>query len=288
MRRREMMLASAVAMLGWQAFEVGQAAAAGRKKQKVLFFTRSPIWEHPWITREASALSKIEGIFTELGRKAGLEVVCTKDGAVFDGDLDPYDAIAFYATGNLLSEKCETRQPGTPMSSRGKQRLLAAVEAGKGFVGIHPATTCFPSTGIDPFVAMIGAEFIMHDRPQVATMRVTSPKFPGVEGLGNEFSLFEEWYAQRKFAKDLHVILVQETAGMQGVWYQRPPFPATWARMHGKGRVFYTSMGHQEIWNNRIFRQVLLGGIAWALHNIEADVTPNIAQVTPKADQEKN
>ena len=47
---------------------------------------------------------------------------------------------------------------------------------------------------------------------------------------------------------------------MKGEDYQRPNFPATWARMHGKGRVFYTSMGHREdVWTNPIFQNLLAG-----------------------------
>jgi type 1 glutamine amidotransferase len=53
--------------------------------------------------------------------------------------------------------------------------------------------------------------------------------------------------------------------------------------MQGKGRVFYTSMGHEQIWLNPTFRQVLLGGIAWAFREVNADVTPNFLQVTPDA-----
>ena len=86
------------------------------------------------------------------------------------------------------------------------------------------------------------------------------------------------------FAKDLHVILVQETAGMSGDFYQRPPYPATWARMLGKGRVYYTSLGHRDdTWSNPLFQQIVLGGLAWAMHNVDADVTPNIEKVTPGA-----
>jgi type 1 glutamine amidotransferase len=92
----------------------------------------------------------------------------------------------------------------------------------------------------------------------------------------------------KDFAENLHVILAQDTAGMEGAMYQRPPFPATWARTHGKGRVFYCSMGHREdVWTNPAFQQILLGGIAWALGNAEADIKPNVAQVTPKAEQLK-
>ena len=131
---------------------------------------------------------------------------------------------------------------------------------------------------------MVGAEFIRHDAQQKAKNRVVDPKFPGMEGLGDTIELMEEWYTFKKFAKDLHVILVQETEGMKGPSYQRPSFPATWAHMYGKGRVFYTSLGHREdIWTNKIFQQILLGGIAWALGNAKAEIPPNIDQVTPEA-----
>ncbi len=223
---------------------------------------------------------------TKWGKKAGIDVVCSKDGAVFDGDLDQFDGFVFYTSGNLCG-KCDHPQPGEPISPEGKKKFLTAIGAGKGFVGIHSSTDSFHSPGVDPYIAMIGAEFVIHGAQQKAMMKVTSPKFPGMEGLGDSFTLFEEWYSLYKFAKDLHVLLVQETKGMTGEPYQRPPYPATWARMQGKGRVFYTSMGHNEIWHQKIFRQVLMGGLAWALHDADADVTPNIAEVTPDANKTK-
>ena len=64
--------------------------------------------------------------------------------------------------------------------------------------------------------------------------------------------------------------------------FERPPYPATWARMHGKGRVFYTSMGHREdVWTNPIFQNILAGGISWALGETKANVAPNVEKVTP-------
>ena len=71
---------------------------------------------------------------------------------------------------------------------------------------------------------------------------------------------------------------------MEGSMYQRPPYPATWARKHGKGRVFYTSMGHREdVWTNPIFQDILTGGVSWAVGNVEADVTPNFGTAAPGA-----
>ncbi len=287
MKRREMLLTTGAAVVGLSTFPLGWTAAAETKKKKVLYFTRSAGFEHPPVVRKGKELSTSEKLLTAWGGKSGFDVVCTKDGAVFDGDLDQFDCIAFYTSGDLTG-KCDKPQPGGPMSPEGKKKFLASIAAGKGFVGIHSATDTFRRNGandpyIDPYIAMIGAEFLMHGAQQTATMKVTSPDFPGMEGLGTQFSIHEEWYPFRKFAKDLHVILVQETKGMVGPMYQRPPYPATWARMDGKGRVFYTSMGHDAIWKTPTFRQVLLGGIAWALGNAQAQVPPNIAEVTPGA-----
>jgi hypothetical protein len=131
---------------------------------------------------------------------------------------------------------------------------------------------------------MIGGEFIRHGAQQKARMRCVDPKFPGMEKIGDGFDLHEEWYSLKDFSEDLHVLLVQETEGMKGHEYARGPFPGTWARMHGKGRVFYTSMGHREdVWTNPIFQEILTGGVRWALGDAQADVAPNLQQVAPRA-----
>ena len=286
MKRREMLLTAGAAMLGASAFPLGWVAAAGKKRQKVLYFTRNVGFYHSVVQRkDPESLSHSEGILVELGKRVGIDVECTKDGRVFDGDLDQYDAFAFYCN-NDLTQPNPQQEP--PMSPGGKQRFLDAVAGGKGFVAFHSTCACWRTPGpsdrnsdqVDPFIAMLGGEFIAHGPQQKATMRVTSPHFPGMQDLGRSFDLLEEWYAMKNFADDLHVILVQETAGMQGDCYQRPPFPSTWARMQSKGRVFFTSMAHREdVWEGKLFGQIVLGGLAWALGNVDADVTPNVDRV---------
>jgi type 1 glutamine amidotransferase len=60
-------------------------------------------------------------------------------------------------------------------------------------------------------------------------------------------------------------------------------YPATWARMHGRGRVFYTSMGHREdVWANPIFLNLLAGALDWITGRVEADTAPNFARVSPE------
>jgi uncharacterized protein len=204
--------------------------------------------------------------------------------------------VFFYTTGNLL-EAGTDGQP--PMSAEGKQALLDFVKAGKGFIGSHSASDTFHTNNeakkgpdrfrnfgeeADPYVKFLGAEFIRHGAQQVAKNRVIDPKFPGFEKVGAEYSLQEEWYSLKDFRKDIHVLSVIDAPAMKGKEYERPPYPSTWARMEGQGRVFYTAMGHREdVWTNPLFRDILVGGIKWALGEVQADVTPNFEQVTPDA-----
>ena len=133
-----------------------------------------------------------------MGKRAGIEVECSQDGTVFDGNLDQYDAIAFFTSGDL----CSPGGTGKPMTPSGKQKLLDAVAAGKGFVGFHACTDSFHSKGdqVDPYPAMVGAEFLTHGPQQEASLIITS-QFPGTKDLcmAEGISFTEEWYAQKKF-----------------------------------------------------------------------------------------
>lgn len=291
MARRDMLRAAGAAVLAASVFPMHWVAAAEKKKQKVLYFSRSAGFEHEAVKLKDGQPSISDRILTELGKRHGFEVLCTKDGRVFDGDLDQYDAIAFYTSGDLTKpDKANT----PPMSPEGKEKLLRTIAAGKGFVGFHAATDSFHSKGerdqnqteVDPYIAMIGGEFIVHGDQQEATIRVASPDFPGVRQFGEAQKLKEEWYTLKNFAKDLHVILIEDNEGMKGDCYQRPPFPATWARIHRKGRVFYTSFGHRDdIWTNPRIQDIMAGGLAWAMGNVKLDIKPNINRVTPKASE---
>jgi type 1 glutamine amidotransferase len=288
-----MLLATGAGLAGAATFPLHWVAGAEPRRRRVLYFTRNVGYYHSVVQRKGEALSHSEQILTELGAGVGIDVVCSKDGRLFDADISQYDAFAFYTNGDLT--KPNTQQE-PPMTAAGKQRLLDAVAAGKGFLAFHSACASWRTPGeryatskkVDPYIAMVGGEFIAHGPQQKSTMRVTSPAFPGMQDLGRSFDMHEEWYALKNFADDLHVILVQETEGMQGDCYQRPPFPATWARRQGNGRVFFSSIGHREdIWAGPPFQQILLGALAWTLGNVEAEIPANIGDVTPQASQLK-
>ena len=277
--------------LGWCG-SLTRAATADDRKRKVLYFTRSGGFEHSVIRQQNGQPSHSEKCLTEMGQLGGFEIECTKDGRVFDSSLAGYDLIAFYTSGDLLGP---SKDGGAPMTSAGKQKLLDAIAGGKPFVGFHAATDSFHSKGpmnenqkeVDPYIVMIGGEFIKHDAQQEASLVIAS-RFPGAAGMamGEGISFHEEWYAFKNFAPDLHVILMQETKMMKGNVYQRPDYPSTWAHLHGKGRVFYTSLGHREdVWTNPFFQAIAMGGISWALGKVDFDIKPNLDQVTPQAGQ---
>ena len=294
MNRRQWLQCSSLAALAVGTFPRGWAASADTPKRRLLMYTRSQGFQHDCVNRKGGKLSLAERLVTELGGKHGFEVVCEKDGRVFlSADFPKFDGFLFETQGDLTSEKCLDGSP--PMSLSGKKALLEAVATGKGFIGCHCASDTFHSKGpqwqnqprdqVDPYLAMVGGEFIRHGQQQKSWMRVVDPDFPGIKGQ-KDFEMHEEWYSLKNFAPDLHVILVQDTKGMKNFDYERPNFPATWARLHKKGRVFYTSMGHRDdVWQNKTFHQLLLGGLAWATGNVKAEVPPNLERAAPHASE---
>lgn len=291
MNRRQWMQRSSLAALVLGAGRL-PLFAADAEKRRLLMYTRSVGFQHSVIARANRNLSLAEWSVSYLGKKNNIEVVCEKDGRIFESaDFPKFDGFLFETQGNLISETCKDGSP--PMSSTGKKALLDAVAGGKGFIGCHCASDTFHSKGeggrnqerdqVDPYLAMLGGEFIVHGRQQTALMRVVDADFPGIKGQ-RDFQMNEEWYALKNFAPDLHVILVQETQGMKDAMYQRPKYPATWARQHHKGRVFFTSMGHREdVWLSDVMRNLLTGALAWTLGRVDAEIKPNLNEAAPQA-----
>lgn len=292
--RRQFLQGSALAGAG---LALPNSLLAARKKS-VLIFTKSSGFEHEVIKTTGGNPSILEQAVKALAEQHGFDVTASKDGRVFDSpDFRKYSAVLFFTTLDLTQSGTDGNPP---MSPAGKQALLDAVRGGLGFVGVHAAADTFHTEpdpkdlsnryiahgeNSDPYLRMLGGEFIIHGstpRLQAANLVVKDAKFPGLEGVTSPVSLTEEWYSLKDFAPDLHVILALDTAGMNGEPYQRPPYPATWARMHGKGRVFYTAIGDRpENWSNTFFLNLLAGGIRWSIGDAKASVDHNLAQATP-------
>ena len=264
---------------------VCRPAEADDAPKKILFFSKSSGYQHDMIAQAKGQPSAAEKILTELGKKNNLAFTFTKDGSMFTPEnIAKYDAFCFYTTGDLTSLGGDKNPP---MTKEGKAAFLEAIHDGKGFVGIHSATDTFHSSaqGVDPYITMIGAEFVAHDGWVPGHLVVVDRNFPGMSKVPHDFGPPEEWYAMKNFSTNLHVLLAHNTTAMKKQPpYNRPNYPSTWAQQYGKGRSFYTSMGHRiEVWNDPVFQEILVGGLKWAVGDVEADVTPNIDKVTPQA-----
>jgi len=284
-----------------------RADDAAPPMKRILFFSKSSGYEHSVIKGPNSPFkpgggSMVAGlafqVLKDLGAKNNIEFVFSKDGSLFSpAYLAQFDAIYFHTTGDLT----EVGTDGNPaMTPAGKQALLDAIAGGKGFIGTHCASDTFHSPGgkadhaparyindgdnADSYIKMIGGEFIIHGQQQPSHLIIVDPNFPGISGVPADNDMTEEWYSLKDFATNLHVLLVNDTAGMKGAPYARPPYPSTWARMYGKGRVFYSSLGHRDdMWESAMFQSVLMGGINWALGRVDADVSPNLDKAAPGA-----
>jgi len=280
-------------------FYAALVVAADVPQRRLLFFTKSSGFEHGVISWKKGQPSFAESELLKLATENNWKIDFSKDGSKFSKEyLSQYDALIFYTTGDLCSKGTDGHPPMTPA---GKEAIFDFVKAGKGFVGVHSASDTFHTDNeavkgperyvnhcekADPYVHFLGAEFIIHGKQQEAKNIVIDPKFPGFEKVGESFSFNEEWYSLKDFKDDIHVLTIIDSPKMEGTMYERPPYPNCWARAEGKGRVFYTAMGHREdVWTNPIFRQILVGGIKFATGDAAGDLTPNLKKVAPGYDQ---
>jgi len=179
--------------------------------------------------------------------------------------LKKYDAVIFAnTTGDL------------PMPD--PQAFLDWIKAGHAFIGMHSATDTFP--GFQPFTEMIGGHFLRHGAQVEVEIINQDRECPACQHLGDTWTVFDEIYILRDFKREsVHGLLTldkhpnDKTPG---------DYPIAWSKEYGKGRVFYTSLGHREdIWDAewadkdgkrknspeiaRQYQQHILGGIRWAL-----------------------
>lgn len=289
-------LAGLAAVLGSQSLR-----ADPNPPRRVLVFTKCSNYIHDTVKGGDGSQTTVGKVLSEIAARENYQLVFSKDGSLFTPEyLDGFDAFFFYTSGDLLAAG---HDGNPPMTAAGKAAFLEAIRKGKGFIGSHSAADTFHTgedvhtdtsvrtqryknygDGADPYTRMLGAGFIIHGKQQDSTCQVVDPAFPGMAGWGPSFHRLEEWYSLNDFSKDLHVLLVMETADMKGNMYKRPPYPSTWARMHGKGRVFYSAMAHRDdTWADARFQGMITGAFAWATGRVDAAVPANIAQVTPGA-----
>lgn len=262
-----------------------------QKKAKILHFTRSQGFEHGPAKRLEDGTTISGNALKKYFEPLSIELVETQDGRVFDGDIDQYDAFSFYTSGNLEDSNGSRNPHSFAMSGEGVRKMIDAVRNGKGFLGIHSGCDTYcnqKEKGKDIFTSFVGARFSGHGPQQVATVSITEPvELPWIKKIeGKTYTAHEEWYGMLQFNPDIHVVLIQETEGMEGDDYNRPPFPSSWIRKEGKGRVAYTAFGHRDdFWEDEENVARVGEFLLWGVGRFEMDTTPNFEKLTPKGNQ---
>lgn len=252
-----------------------------QQKMKALYFTKSAGYEHSVVKREGDALSHSERILSEVFAKEGIEVVCSKDGGLIKAEnLKQYDTVIFYTSGNLLEEGTD-KHPA--ISEEGFEALLAWIRNGGGFIGIHAATDSLRDAEPTEYTKLIGGAFETHGKQELANVVVVDPEFPAMKGLPVEFRMIDEWYLHNQVnaAGNMRVLAVLESGEMdQEMYNKRKLTPMVWCSTYGKGRVFYTALGHREdVWEMPLYQGSLISAFEWTSGQTTGDTTPNFAEV---------
>jgi type 1 glutamine amidotransferase len=158
-----------------------------------------------------------------------------------------------------------------------KNDLLKFVhDEGKGFVGAHVALTAMASW--PEFVEMLGGTYDEHPWNTAAgTIINEDPSFPATKQFPATFPFTDEFYQAKGFSRDKsHVLLRLDLSKMPpnpNLRATNGDFPLAWARMYGKGRVFYSSLGHDaKTWDNPDVYHMYFEAIRWALGLTDASI----------------
>ena len=165
------------------------------------------------------------------------------------------------------------------LTAQQKAELLSFVrDEGKGFVAAHTATTAFISW--PEFADMIGGQYDDHPWGVTTAPVITEDsEFPATRHFPPVFAFTDEFYQTRGFSRDKSRVLLRldmsKLPRNPTVRITNGDFPLAWARMYGKGRVFYSSLGHDaKTWDNPDVYRMYFEAIKWALGLTNVDVTP--------------
>lgn len=202
--------------------------------------------------------------------------------------LAQFDAIMMSTNGEL------------PFTDQGKQALVDFVRNGKGILFIHQAQVTL--YGFKPWGEMLGAYAGMlppfdtgNASKRPAVLKIEDRKHPAVRHFPKHWTLHDEFAQFAKVAWDaaspdenlgptgipipmgfsrdrVKVVLSIDTdrtefTGAPSSWQKGGDYPVAWYQLFGKGRTFYTSLGHRaDLWtSDPHFKTHVVGALKWVL-----------------------
>lgn len=146
------------------------------------------------------------------------------------------------------------------LSPTAKDKLLAFVRGGGGFVGLHCGADSHP--GWAEYTAMLGGRFESHPPYGEVTVRLApgAGQHPVTHGLPDRWTLKDEFYHLQELQIDDATLLMTGVSPQGG-----EPRPVTWAKAYGEGRVVYTILGHgPDAELDERFRRLVAQALLWA------------------------
>ena len=245
---------NAALVAGLSACLLVTAAAA----PKVLIYTRNHVTNGTGFVHDNIAVSV--AAVKELCTEKGIGADSSDDPAVFTAEnLAKYQAVVFSNSNNeAFSDPAQSKA------------FTAYIENGGGFVGIHSASG---SERTNPdFKRILGGTFKWHTPNQKFTVVVADKNHPATASLPAEWKWKDEGYLC-DLVPNLHVLLEMDTTTVatppREKWalkFEGNRFPLAWCHQVGKGRSFYTALGHDKPdYADPNFRKHIQGGILWVL-----------------------
>ena len=184
-------------------------------------------------------------ILAEILKKTGdFEITMSQDLDELKAEnIKKYDVVLFYGSGNNFK------------SAEQEKGVCDFVRNGGACVGIHSATDSFKRS--DPYWEMVGGRFSGHGGGKFM-VRIMDKEHPITKGL-EDFEIQDETYRHRYHKNfKLHSLVRMDRGKEQQ--------SMGWSHAYGKGRVFYTSLGHgRQAWTNPHFQRLVVRGLYWAV-----------------------
>jgi len=269
-----------LALLAWSATEAfqqppggrggrgGGRGAAPRMRKAVLAWadTRNGIAQHDSVSHALAVIERLgyeSGVYDTYIRTDSS--VVSKHPTMSDGkpasggpSLANVDAIFFLGHRDVQ------------LDAQQKADLLSFVrDEGKGFVASHTALTAFESW--PEFGELLGGRYDGHPwNTAYGTVINEDPSFAATRHLAPAFAFTDEFYQPKAFSRaNVRVLLRLDTSKMppNGEVHAAPgDFALAWAKTFGKGRVFYSSLGHaSSTWDNPDVYRMYFEALKWSL-----------------------
>ena len=222
---------------------VSESAALARPPIRVLMITATAGFRH-------DSIDTARQVMVDLAAASGeFTVTLTEDlSTITSSRLAGQDVIFFALTSGELG-----------FTDDQKSAIVKFVDGGGGFLGAHSASDTL--YGWSEYGRLVGAYFSEHPWTQPATVIVEDQAHPATIGLGERFSIREEFYTFRENPRPrVHVLLRLDPASVDA----GGDYPLAWAQSYGSGRAYYNALGHfSDTWNDTRFQQQLRGAIRW-------------------------